>query len=1456
MIRLCSCSEGSASTIDPIEKRVVTASCKTCGGKPLVDGRASLSGSMLSTGLLELTSVINPELTWKTISKGNRSASRRARKPISRNYKRSGDLFDRDPEKVEEMPVSESEKLGVTVLGRRFSDKVEHIPIKKRRFLFRSPSPPPRASSPHPDEACQHASGQESSLNAIVGQKIVATDTAVQLGQVVDTGIASDGKYLKEINGNLGESEDFSGISILAAAACNNSMDGSTDNDEDGSALEVSSVQERSYDVMVNKESCLVVKEPCRGLGLNCAQISDEGTGSCISVMHVEETIASLVTATSSPEDMACKTNAEATEAPDYMDNLLSSKQKLPSDGNETSSSRYDTSLDDRSQWDLNTVMDAWESPCGDHAVDPQEDGTDDIFDGGCNEKPGKLEGCEQQREPADTKLDLANTVWPVVGGVVGDEREGICCHTDSRSSTVGCDKSNRDDHKVDAHASEGRCERSTCFQEKVSSSEINSAPNILIDLDDGSRSLHNQERTINVGAHQFVDKGTCINHSSLPVADKGSDTPVSEENGHADSAGSTGKETGDDYPAEAERAEHICSSPQSVKDCTTLSYEAIPGDMCRNEKVRTEDGEDAGRTSGLHADGSFPNKPQSTHLVACDPLQSGPSDSGMDRAVCSSEIVHHSPSTNCEVLPGSEASAGRDAGSGEHAVGVSLNVQDDIDFVADATVDSPDQIESEELTCKPLAVTTGTVEAPGGTSSHEVYRSCADDLINISGNVAPDDDHFDDVDYGSDVSQDDPQGMEKENEPQADYDSQFEDGEFRESVLHGWEGDAYEEGEAEHVDYGSDNREAYDFEAAEKTDCPGSMSVQVEELAEYQGGRSTEINGKSERDQVMEKNMLKNNVLDEGYCEKRLGTVSRHLRGQFGKRDDYSTFEMDSSTDNEFRGGAAKVNADDELYASGHTGKGPNQSASLRMKFSGWDQLPEGSRSSVDKKMEARDGDSNRLHSVARMDGPDSEDSAARMATTARRELHSRIERPTSDVLYRKDRFNKLDESNRRAERGGSSLLHMHGRGRGGDRWVDSSHWGPERHRSPGFGHPGPKNAAAAAAAKIESSGFVVAPDGTVVKAGGLGRRRQSVNASLEGVRRSLVRRGSPSERDEALGMHMDLDLVGEMSPDRSIAVGRDRSGRFGPRVVDSGLRERYHGPAPDDSSLRMLHPSVTRERSYSPIHRRGAAHISRSRTNSPSRSRTRSPHVWPSPRGRNGCGISSGPVFRHHSRSPPNFRSEARMDRVRSPHRRPGFLADHVAGFTPTSRIRGSPQHSSRWVENRKDAVDHFREHGYKQRLQDSERRVPGRIFPRSHRFDLVGSTGRSKPDEYYRPIHHGRFNEMVGAGRGSRYDESDDDRRKHGHRYEFVHHVRRYDTNGPVKRFRYDVEDGFAAHESHNKEPTEFHSRGSPKTYDRGIDSRLGDAPRRSREERGHFRYGRDWKYNSNSKSFGMR
>lgn len=118
-IHLCTCIEGSASSPGLSRKRAATTSCKTCGGKQLVNGRGSPPGSMLSTVGLELTSLINSDLTWKKASKG-RSASRRARKPVARCSKAGGELVNKDPKRVA-MPVSESEKVNTNVNSLFFS---------------------------------------------------------------------------------------------------------------------------------------------------------------------------------------------------------------------------------------------------------------------------------------------------------------------------------------------------------------------------------------------------------------------------------------------------------------------------------------------------------------------------------------------------------------------------------------------------------------------------------------------------------------------------------------------------------------------------------------------------------------------------------------------------------------------------------------------------------------------------------------------------------------------------------------------------------------------------------------------------------------------------------------------------------------------------------------------------------------------------------------------------------------------------------------------------------------------------------------------------------------------------------------------------------------------------------------------------------------------------------------
>jgi len=232
-------------------------------------------------------------------------------------------------------------------------------------------------------------------------------------------------------------------------------------------------------------------------------------------------------------------------------------------------------------------------------------------------------------------------------------------------------------------------------------------------------------------------------------------------------------------------------------------------------------------------------------------------------------------------------------------------------------------------------------------------------------------------------------------------------------------------------------------------------------------------------------------------------------------------------------------------------------------------------------------------------------------------------------------------------------------------------------------------------------------------------------------------------------------------------------------------------------------------------------------------------------SPRGRSDSGMNGGPGLRRHSRSP-NFKPDPRMGRPRA-----GF-GERIVSYGLLSRNHTSPPHASRWIDGGKEAPEHFREHEYR---RCPGRSPPARVFSRGHRFDLMDSPGRLKPDEYCRPTNSGRFPGFVGFGRGSRHDGKGDDRREHGDRYEMLHSTRRYVNDGNMKRLRYDDENGFMAQNPRPKS-SEFQRRDSPRAFNRSTERQLGDSPRRSKEEKGHIRNGRDGNHNANFESFGVR
>ncbi|XP_039061897.1 uncharacterized protein LOC120206258 [Hibiscus syriacus] len=246
---------------------------------------------MMSTVGLDLTSPMDPDLTWKILSKRKRSVMRRTRRPVAKILMPGMVLADKNARTVEHFTVSESEKVGVDVLGRRFCERVKNVPIKKRRFAFRYPSPPPpltpylhlEASEQHVD--FKPASNQNFGSNTT---QLIKPDCSAK-SYIASVG---DKKISEVINGV----EDFSGIEILAAAACSDSI---------------------CNDVTEYEGNPLV------------EELTVERMQSSASSTHLEETTASLEAACSFPKDSV---NESRSQGSSFQGNSFAVLHEFPSD--------------------------------------------------------------------------------------------------------------------------------------------------------------------------------------------------------------------------------------------------------------------------------------------------------------------------------------------------------------------------------------------------------------------------------------------------------------------------------------------------------------------------------------------------------------------------------------------------------------------------------------------------------------------------------------------------------------------------------------------------------------------------------------------------------------------------------------------------------------------------------------------------------------------------------------------------------------------------------------------------------------------------------------------------------------------------------------------------------------------------------------------------------------------
>ncbi|KAL0317817.1 UNVERIFIED_CONTAM: hypothetical protein Sangu_2196000 [Sesamum angustifolium] len=382
----------------------------------------------------------------------------------------------------------------------------------------------------------------------------------------------------------------------------------------------------------------------------------------------------------------------------------------------------------------------------------------------------------------------------------------------------------------------------------------------------------------------------------------------------------------------------------------------------------------------------------------------------------------------------------------------------------------------------------------------------------------------------------------------------------------------------------------------------------------------------------------------------------------------------------------------------------------------------------------------------------------------TGRGKLQSRIEgRSSVDATDEKDllfieqyKSRRLGGSYSRPERDTSPDKHLgryrsatHGERDGVHHWTS---WGSRRRFAPSYqgaegrSHTRPRGIAGDSSDKI--GGFDYHD------------QRQTASYLSKGLHRPLVRR-SPAERDDYFVVRRRVPPTRGVSNYRSRGHYSQRAGR--------DLGEDFD-PLPDDAgaSVRLPRYLSRRERSFSPGSGR-SAHMPLPRRRSRSRSRTRSPRAWHSHRERF-LGT------RRHSRSP-DFRSDARMERVRIPFSKPTFASDFGEGYISPSRGHFSPQRNSRWVDDRTFADNHLR-----------RRRSPMRVFRRTQRFDSVGSSGRLKSDEYFRPmIRPGRFSLMANGGRECKLESNYDDRRRDDSS-EVMHRVLHSDDGGNVRRFRH--------------------------------------------------------------------
>lgn len=1037
MTRLCTCSDSLKSKSELFNKRNQSSgtSCKTCGGNFLVDGIRSISGNMLSTVSLEVAKSINPELSWKAVTKG-----RRSRKTIARRVNVGMKVINRSPKRVGDFSGSDSDKIAEA--GCWSSDKVEHVPIKKRRHLLQTSSAqsqnpsidhedsllPQSLVPPMPSEESEqisvysHSSDHWSSDPYSSGLVLRFERKAACKFGLNDREV--DAKISNVATGKLYYSEDFSGIALLADAACINDMDDDLYDAKEAHAMIACAAPGGSAGSTPHPKEILALKG-----------LMDPGRGD---MMHASNT-------------EAASTVNESAVAPEGF-----AEFKEPSVVNRPVSPTVD-----RMHWDLNTLMDTWEQP-------PNDSSMENAFAKGLNDgtqkEKLKIEICDKKGDFEYCKRNSGKCVPPDQNGAISEVAE-VC-----RPESVSVD----DSHSTKALDSLS-AQRET-FGELVTG-DASLADSSFVKSHNASCMLVSSGLITNASDGLIL---TQIRNSSVKAAE-------------------FNKAALSEVPFPANPG---CESASKYID--------------RCDPIMTSEVSD---TSILNAMGVESSDSNPTETDSCN------------------------RSSKCEDLSASTASIVED-----RSVAIATMEQHNI-----LAIDSRLQLEGNEVISKFSNSYTFDQVEKCTTSGKDSSRSCNEGLqIDDPSQFARSASAFEDS-HKSDISQEDHSQMisrEPLTRIEAGYDSPFEDGELRGSIMF-----SLEDGENECVDYESDGRDGMDFDAS---DYPASEIVEAG----------------SDGSQSIEKRILSTSGFPEVDFVKG-GSPRNFMRRQFN-RDDNSIIGdgggkkgwVSGSTTHRF---SDKIGGKEDVFRKGHTS---DRMAAYEFRGSYMEEI--GSKTNRGKLQSRSQG-------PLYLDATDGNAAARKYQSSRPHNLIGSYHRPVREVSP--DKFvGKYRSGYNSQDRGATDGQRNSWTSR--NCYPNANH-GPESHNY------------------SRRCNFANSAD----KFGGLNSRdhQQSINFPSEGVRRPLVSRRSSVEREDYYDVHR------RMVPVRGGYGSRSGAENFSQRVV-RGVREEGYELIPGDgdlSSVRMPQYLPRGDRTGSPASGR-VARIPLPRRRSHSRSRTPSPHPW----------------------------------------------------------------------------------------------------------------------------------------------------------------------------------------------------------------------------------------------------